>query len=399
MFCGRCGAPLSEHDRFCGRCGAAIDPAALEAQATAAKQAAAEKEAKRAYHLSTLSTAVTFGVMEEAIMLPPMLGVVLLMCSVVATWFMYGGQPIDEEPIFWAWIPDNWYELFIVLVVGYAVFYIIGAVIGLKVSGLIRRRVPAAPIEQRPLKLPELLMVTAIAFGLWGVGAAIGIAPLYVAPVASWDFGWNEAPIWVLSVLWAPVFEEYLFRKLLLDRVAPYGQRIAVLFSALLFGMAHQNGMQFYLAFGIGLLFAVIYLKTGRLRYTIALHCLINLFATLDSIGVLVFGDAFDIGWLIAAGVLTLAGVVTAVLCRHHPLFSLPKEESPAMWKAAFSGWSVTLVQVISIAAIAFMGFFYAALAWDADGGFESLLHLVPAGGAIAVICVLFHWARHRKTA
>jgi hypothetical protein len=65
---------------------------------------------------------------------------------------------------------------------------------------------------------------------------------------------------------------------LIIDRLRSYGESACVLVSALLFGLFHGNLNQFFYAFGLGAIFAFIYVKTQRLRYTIFLHMIINLF-------------------------------------------------------------------------------------------------------------------------
>jgi len=82
--------------------------------------------------------------------------------------------------------------------------------------------------------------------------------------------------ILIISFL-APIFEEIFFRKLLIDRTIQYGAKISILLSALLFALFHGNLSQFFYAFLIGGLFAYIYIKTGRIIYTILLHMIINL--------------------------------------------------------------------------------------------------------------------------
>ena len=70
--------------------------------------------------------------------------------------------------------------------------------------------------------------------------------------------------------------EELLFRKLLLDRVSVFGDRTAILLSGVVFGLAHGNFYQFFYAFGLGSIFAWVYLRTRRIRFSILLHVLIN---------------------------------------------------------------------------------------------------------------------------
>ena len=75
-----------------------------------------------------------------------------------------------------------------------------------------------------------------------------------------------------------PILEELLFRKLLCNRLLPLGERQAIIISAVIFGFIHGNIFQFAYAFLIGLVFGYVYVKTGKLIYTIIFHCAINLF-------------------------------------------------------------------------------------------------------------------------
>ena len=50
------------------------------------------------------------------------------------------------------------------------------------------------------------------------------------------------------SVVLAPVMEELIFRKVLIDRTIVYGDKAAVVLSGLLFGVFHGNFHQFFYA-------------------------------------------------------------------------------------------------------------------------------------------------------
>lgn len=84
-------------------------------------------------------------------------------------------------------------------------------------------------------------------------------------------------PQLVSMVLFAPVMEELLFRKLLIDRLHRFGDRAAIAVSALVFGLLHGNFSQLFYAFFIGLLLGYVYCRTHRLLYTILLHAAVNL--------------------------------------------------------------------------------------------------------------------------
>ena len=86
------------------------------------------------------------------------------------------------------------------------------------------------------------------------------------------------SPVSVLlpAVLVGPVIEEFLFRKLLLDRIVSWGEARAILVSGILFGLAHGNFFQFFYAFFLGCLFAYVYLRTGKFWYVASFHMAVN---------------------------------------------------------------------------------------------------------------------------
>lgn len=85
----------------------------------------------------------------------------------------------------------------------------------------------------------------------------------------------------VCVVVLAPIFEELLFRRAIIRHSVRYGEKTAILFSAATFALFHGNLFQFFYAFGIGLLFGYIYVRTGKLIYTIFLHAIINFWGTI----------------------------------------------------------------------------------------------------------------------
>ena len=74
----------------------------------------------------------------------------------------------------------------------------------------------------------------------------------------------------------APIVEEIFFRKVVCDRLLVLGEGYTIVLSAALFGLAHGNLFQFFYAFLLGAFFALIYVKTGCLRYSIAYHIVVN---------------------------------------------------------------------------------------------------------------------------
>lgn len=81
----------------------------------------------------------------------------------------------------------------------------------------------------------------------------------------------------------APVFEELMFRKLLINNLIKYGEGLAIVVSGIAFGLYHGNFSQFFYAAFVGILFGYVYCKTGNIKYTIFLHMIINTMSVIIS--------------------------------------------------------------------------------------------------------------------
>ena len=147
---------------------------------------------------------------------------------------------------------------------------------------LLMRKLPSQPPEEQKLGGMNGLICFLIAIFLMYTGSIVGtilsaILSGGMATNAVADMVMDNHPLKVLFVvILAPVLEEYVFRKQLLDRTRRYGEKTAALLSAVTFGLLHQNLYQFFYAFALGFLMAYIYLRTGRLRYSAILHTVIN---------------------------------------------------------------------------------------------------------------------------
>ncbi|MCR5847948.1 MAG: CPBP family intramembrane metalloprotease [Lachnospiraceae bacterium] len=140
--------------------------------------------------------------------------------------------------------------------------------------------------------------------GATGIGAVIGflvnlgiIAPFGIKAadsnaLANLMVGSN-AFIRVLTVgILAPIVEELIFRKFLIDRVVKYGEWVAIITSGLMFGLFHGNFSQFFFATAIGGIFAYVYIRTGKVWYTIIYHMIINLSTSIITISLVGMIDA-----------------------------------------------------------------------------------------------------------
>ena len=159
---------------------------------------------------------------------------------------------------------------------------------------LVLRGLPAYRPESRPLTFLQWFQCLLVCLPLLYLGNAVstGLAELFRdllggAPGNALEEIITAAgilPTFLFAVVAAPVMEELLFRRLLVDRLRRYGDKTAVLFSGLLFGLYHGNFYQFFYAAALGCFFAWIYCRTGRIRYTILLHMTVNFLGSVVSL-------------------------------------------------------------------------------------------------------------------
>lgn len=163
-------------------------------------------------------------------------------------------------------------------------------VIALPLMILLIRRIPVAesrPVEPRRIGAGQLALAFFMCYAILYISNLTGsfitffIGILKGSSVNNVVFDVTDSvSLWfnaLVMVIVAPVFEEYIFRKLLVDRLVQFGEGAAVLTSALMFGLFHGNLNQFIYAFTLGLFLAFIYVKTRSIKYTVVLHMLVNL--------------------------------------------------------------------------------------------------------------------------
>lgn len=86
----------------------------------------------------------------------------------------------------------------------------------------------------------------------------------------------------ILSTAVTPALvEEFLMRGAVLGAAKPFGEDVAVIVSAALFGLMHTNGLQIPFAFMVGLILAIAVIKSGSLWTGIAIHFVNNFMSVL----------------------------------------------------------------------------------------------------------------------
>ena len=149
-------------------------------------------------------------------------------------------------------------------------------------------------IHSNKLTIKKFIVYIAISLTLMWVGNLIGLTITEILgnliqseianPIVETIDSSSVYTNLLLMVIMAPIFEEIIFRKLLIDRTIKYGKGVSILLSALIFGLFHGNLNQFFYAFLIGGFFAYVYIKTGKIIYTILLHLTVNFFGSIISV-------------------------------------------------------------------------------------------------------------------
>lgn len=178
------------------------------------------------------------------------------------------------------WGPENWFvsSSWGMWIGSFAPLYLVAIPVGL----LILRTIPAQKPEDNKLSFRQLLAFIPMSLCLMYAGNLIGnlLSMLLSggqAQNALMNYAMDTNPVKILvMVILAPLLEEFVCRKQIIDRTRQYGEKTAVLLSAFVFALLHGNLFQFFYAFALGLIFAYIYTRTGRLRYPVILHAFVN---------------------------------------------------------------------------------------------------------------------------
>ncbi len=172
-------------------------------------------------------------------------------------------------------------------------------IISMPLMALLIRTVPASHIKKRRMSAGQWILAFMMCYAVMYLSNIIGnlITTLIGAakgePVtnAIIEVASGISPLvsMLIMVLLAPIAEELIFRKMLIDRVVRYGEGCAVLLSGVMFGLFHGNLNQFAYAFTLGVFFGFIYVKTGKIVYTILMHMVVNFLGSVVSLLLLRF--------------------------------------------------------------------------------------------------------------
>jgi len=175
----------------------------------------------------------------------------------------------------------------------YIIFAMCNYLIPLPIFYWLMKRIESRKMKKEKVGIWTFILYIGITMTLMWIGNLIGLAITFLLggaiqnditnPVQQLI---NSTNIWfnivIVSIL-APIFEEFFFRKMLIDKTIRYGAKVSIILSALLFGLFHGNLNQFFYAFLMGGFFAYVYIKTGKIIYPIVLHAIVNFMGSVVS--------------------------------------------------------------------------------------------------------------------
>ncbi len=209
---------------------------------------------------------------------------------------------------------SDWYNIVIsalsVVGIGYPIFV------------AIIHRIPDSEHDAvAKLSVPQFIMIFFVCSAFMYLSSLVGSLISFVIsevkgsevinPVEDLVYSSNMILTVLYAAIIAPILEETIFRKFLLNKVRRFGDLPAMLISGLSFGFFHLNISQFFYAATLGIIFAYIAIRTNTIVYTIILHMMINTIGSVVAPLVLFSGNVNALGLL---SVWVLASVIIGIV-------------------------------------------------------------------------------------
>lgn len=254
--------------------------------------------------------------------------------------------------------------------------------IAMPLAVLMMRAVPALATRSFPLGPARFFALLIMCVPIIYAGNVIGVVlsavlshGTAVSEISQLTMSSDPLTVFVVMVVIGPAFEEWIFRKQIISRLRRYGERLAILVSALAFALLHGNLFQFFYAFGLGLVLGYVYMRTSRLRYSMVMHMIVNFNggivapwvirqvdpklldalqsgdsyrATLDRLHELGSGSFVGLGIVAVYGLamlaLLVAGIVLLAVRRRRLEFYVAPEELPRGLRTGTALWNVGMI-------------------------------------------------------
>lgn len=161
------------------------------------------------------------------------------------------------------------------------------------------------------LVFPIILIIFTMSFLTGLIMGAVGV---------EWvgnDLSGNIFFVIAVSAFAPAIFEEMLFRYIPLRLLGGYSKRLTVIYSAILFALAHGNAFQIPYAFVAGIMFMTIDIAMGSILPSVTIHFLNNILSIVWQRG----GDSQTFVFVFLASLVLAALVSAIVICFNRKRF------------------------------------------------------------------------------
>lgn len=157
--------------------------------------------------------------------------------------------------------------------------------LGLGLFLFITRNIPVSTYEKRKVSMKTVLLCFLLQFtAILVLTVLVNIADSVGGDGITTEINATSGYMLFLLMIYNPVMEEFVFRKLFADKLLKYGERFYVLVSAFCFALVHGVSLgipQIVYTFILGIIWAYLLVKTGDMKLIILLHALSNLFGSI----------------------------------------------------------------------------------------------------------------------
>lgn len=155
-------------------------------------------------------------------------------------------------------------------------------VVGLSLFVLMTKGIPGSPRERSKLLGSQLALCFLLQFSaIMIMSVLVNILGVFGVEVATTEVDAVSPYMLFMLLVFNPIAEEFVFRKLFADKLLKYGERFFVFVSAFCFAIVHGVSLgipQVIYTFILGLIWGYVMAKTGDFKLVVVLHALSNLF-------------------------------------------------------------------------------------------------------------------------
>lgn len=197
----------------------------------------------------------------------------------------------------------------------------------------------------KPMKFGSFVLLFIIFIGVQGVFQLFAIALEFLLNMSGLSIlegiesaggSTTDISMFLYVAIGAPVSEEILFRGVVLRSLEPMGKKMAIVTSAMLFGLFHGNIMQIPFAFVVGLLLAYVTFEYN-IWWAMLLHMFNNLILS-DTLTRFIPGLAGEVTLLVLIyGCLLAGGIILLVKHKAIGQYLKSHKNDPLAYKAFYS--------------------------------------------------------------